>query len=449
MTALWRALQDLARLLDRHYLAAKAGDLLHRSLRRRVSQVMLAFSAGLLGARAQDGESAGLAAVVACACGLLALSLQIWATQALGKRLSYAHAHGGFLLKDRKKSELLDDLPRLWRRVYALDVALAFPDRKARKKMRKYVRHLERKARGNAPETRRFDLGYLLAHERASLALLSPGAFRAAAEYELKTTHPQQAQDARLGFSLALLEDALDATALEKAARAASNASWPTTPWPQPGPLCMKLFRYTGAACTSCRTPSGRYLQAFWRRNVALALEARAGRLLQDLHRRYRTGRIDAQDLLWQDSEALFHLSLAVASDGQPPIAQAIRDGMTDEARRVYSKDSRTVKRLVRRMHGFDLVQASLLLAARDPAYAEALGSGQNPDSPRQGPPDPYLDLALAGAGRADARRLRQACARGKRETDRERLQALRLRRELAAWETGLRPGARLGAIAP
>ena len=77
MTALWRALQDLARLLDRHYLAAKAGDLLHRSLQRRVSQVMLAFSAGLLGARAQEGESAGLAAVVACACGLLALSLQL------------------------------------------------------------------------------------------------------------------------------------------------------------------------------------------------------------------------------------------------------------------------------------------------------------------------------------------------------------------------------------
>ena len=353
----------------------------------------------------------------------------------MGKRLSYARAHGGFLLKDRKKSELLDDLPRLWRRVYALDVALAFPDRKARKKMRKYVRHLERKARGSAPETRRFDLGYLLAHERASLALLSPRAFRAAAEYELKTTHPQQAQDARLGFSLALLEDALDATALGEGSESSLERQLAHDALASARTALHEAFPMHRRCLHVLSDALRRYPQAFWRRNVALALEARAGRLLQDLHRRYRTGRIDAQDLLWQDGEALFHLSLAVACDGQPPIAQAIRDGMTDEARRVYSGNPRTVKRLVRRMHGFDLVQASLLLAARDPAYAEALGSGQDPDSPRQGPPDPYLDLALAGAGKADARRLRQACARGKRETNRERLQALRLRRELAAWE--------------
>ncbi len=414
LRTLANAAGDLTRFLDRHYLAAKAADFLHRSLRRRMSQAVLAAAAGFLGARLSAVGGAGPTAALAFVCGLSAWTLQLWATRVLSARLAYARSHGAFLLKDRKKTALLNDLPRLWRRVYAPEIPLVFPDPETHHQLRLDLRKLEKDAVGRTPESRRFDFGLSLSHDRSSCALLTARAFRAAVEYELRTSHPQNAQDARLGFSLALLEDALDETALghsedstfERQAAHAFLAAAKDHLSAQHAFLERCFFIVESAV--------RRQFQTFWRRNVALALEARIGALLRCLHERYETTRIDVQDLLWRDEESLLALTLAVAEDlgGLPPdtlpLADTLRLQAEAEARRVFSPNPETVRRIVRRMRGYDLVQAVLMLAATDPAYALAYGSGTAPDSPRRGVCDPAIDLNNAGATNRDRRRLKR-----------------------------------------
>jgi hypothetical protein len=398
---------DLARFLDRHYLTAKAADFLHRSLRRRMSQAVLAAAAAFAGARLSAIGGAGPTAVLAFVCGLFAWILQLWATRVLSARLAYARSHGAFLLKDRKKTALLNDLSRLWRRVYAPEVPVVFPDPDARRRLRLELRELERRATGSTPESKRFDFGLRLSHDRSGCALLTARAFRAAVEYELRTSHPQNVQDARLGFSLALLEDALGHTEESTFERQAAHAFLADAKTHLESRHSL-LTRWLLGAETACR----RQLQTFWRRNVALALEARTGALLRRLHDRYQTTRIDVQDLLWRDEESLLALTLATAEDPghlppeTHPFADTLRCEAEVEARRVFSTNPDTVRRIVCRMHGYDLVQAALFLAATDPDYALAYGSGILPDSPRRGPCDPALDLEDAGGVTRDHYRL-------------------------------------------
>ena len=406
------ALRDVARFLDRHYLTAKAADFLHRSLRRRMSQAVLAAAAGFLGARLSAVGGAGPTAALALVLGLSAWGLQMWATRVLSARLAYARSHGAVLLKDRKKAALMDDLPRLWRRVFAPEIPIVFPDAAVRQTLRKRLLNLERGAIGRTPETRRFDFGHALSHERSSCALLSARAFRAAVEYELQTTHPQNTQDARLGFSITLLEDALDAAALGHSEDSTFERQAAHAFLAQARDHFAARHGFVERCLLIIETTVRRQFQTFWRRNVALALEARTGALLRRLHRRYQTTRIDVQDLLWRDEESLFALTLAIADDlGESPpddlpLAGTLRLEAEAEATHVFSPDPETVRRTVRRMRGYDLVQAVLMLAGTDPDYALACGSGIHPDSPRQEPCDPALDLADAGATGRDRHRL-------------------------------------------
>ena len=82
LRAIRLALRDVARFLDRHYLTAKAADFLHRSLRRRMSQAVLAATAGFLGPRFSAIGGAGRLGLSpsssdfppgGCRCGQLAL----------------------------------------------------------------------------------------------------------------------------------------------------------------------------------------------------------------------------------------------------------------------------------------------------------------------------------------------------------------------------------------
>ena len=405
------ATRDLGRFLDRHYLTAKAADFLHRSLRRRMSQAALAAVAGFAGARLSTQHGAGATAALAFTFGLCAWVLQIWATRILSNRLAYARSHGAFLLKDRKKNAFVHNLPRLWRRVYAAEIPIAFPDPAPRLELRQQLVSIERGARGNHPESRRFDFGRSLSHRRAGYALLSARAFSAAAQYELQTSHPQTTQDARLGFSLALLEDALDTTALGHNEESSFERQAAHAFLAQAREHLNAQLHLPRRLCLLVESTLRRQLQTFWRRNVALALEARAGAILHDLHQRYQTTRIDVQDLLWGDDEALLALSLAIAQDNgphHPPVAQTLRQSAVQAARHVFSDNPATVHRIISRMHGYDLVQATLILAANDPDYALAYGSGIRPDSPRQGPCDPLEDLTAAQAPSRDYARLDQ-----------------------------------------
>ena len=406
------ALRDVARFLDRHYLTAKSADFLHRSLRRRMSQAVLAAAAGFLGARYSAIGGAGPTAALAFVFGLSAWGLQMWATRVLSARLAYARSHGAVLLKDRKKTALMDDLPRLWRRVYAPEIPIVFPDPSVRQALRKRLLNLEQGAVGRTAETRRFDFGHALSHDRSSCALLTARAFRAAVEYELQTAHPQNTQDARLGFSISLLEDALDAAAIGHSENSTFERQAAHAFLAQAKEQLADRHGFFERCLLAVETTIRRQFQTFWRRNVALALEARTGALLRRLHQRYRTTRIDVQDLLWRDEESLFALTLAIADDlgessaADLPLADTLCLEAEAEARHVFSPDPETVRRIVRRMRGYDLVQATLMLAATDPDYALAYGSGTLPDSPRQGPCDPALDLADAGATGRDQRYL-------------------------------------------
>ena len=214
----------------------------------------------------------------------------------------------------------------------------------------------------------------------------------------------------RLGFSIALLEDALGAAALGHSEDSTFERQAAHAFLAQAKDHLAARYAFVERCLFIVETTVRRQFQTFWRRNVALALEARTGALLRRLHERYQTTRIDVQDLLWRDEESLFALTLAIADDlGESPpddlpLADALRLDAQAEARRVFSPDPKTVRRVVRRMRGYDLVQATLMLAAIDPDYALAYGSGTLPDSPRQGPCDPALDLADSGATDRDRR---------------------------------------------
>ena len=394
---------DLTRFLDRHYLTAKAADFLHRSLRRRMSQALLAAAAAFAGTKLYPLQQAAPTAAIAFAFGLFAWVLQMWATRILSGRLAYARSHGIFLLKDRKKTALLTDLPRLWRRVYAPDLPILFPDSEERQRLRNTIRDLERSARGSCPESRRFDFGLQLSHHRSGISLLSARAFHAAVQYELLTSHPQNTQDARLGFSLTLLENALDATVFGSEGDSSFERHTAQISMAQAHTLLLAQHALPRRLIRIATGSLRRHFQAFWRRNIALALEARAGALLHRLHRRYDTTRIDVQDLLWQDPEALLALTLATdTAGGAEPLTRILRNETAQAAKQVFSNDRSAVRRIVSRMHGYDLVQATLLLAAADPNCALACGNGINATSSRHEARDPRLDLDLADAHRTD-----------------------------------------------
>ena len=459
------ALRDLLRFLDRHYLAAKTADFLHRSLRRRMSQVALAVAAGILGANLTQTTVTGPGAALAAVIGLFAWCLQVWATKALEAKLAYARSHGVFLLKDRRKTELLKDLPRIWRRVYAPEIPQRFPDPNQRRQLRKTLKKMERNSLGQTWESRRFDFGLTLSHARSGLSLLSARAFRAAVEYELMTSHPQSTQDARLGFSLALLEDALDGAVtggdLESLPQRLSAHPFTTRAERALRTHDRGLLFYLQPLMDTLH----RHVQAFWRRNAWLALEARTGALLKRLHDRYDNLHVDAQDLLWQDDEALLSLALSMPKDteDETSIADVIRRETAREARRVFSREKVSALRIVTRMYGHDLVRATLLLAASDPEYALACGSGVPAGSPRTGACDPLEDLKDAGAPASAERRLRRIHQHARKahrkpspcpddakpnefrtgsvalhegnDNTAEQLRFLRLKRELASWE--------------
>ena len=230
----------------------------------------------------------------------------------------------------------------------------------------------------------------------------------------------------------------------------------------------MPSERTTAGCCSTCSrlwTPCTGHVQAFWRRNAWLALEARTGALLKRLHDRYDNLHVDAQDLLWQDDEALLSLALSMPKDteDETSITDVIRRETAREARQVFSREKVSAQRIVTRMYGHDLVRATLLLAASDPEYALACGSGVPAGSPRTGACDPLEDLKDAGAPASAERRLRRihqhaskahrkpspcpddakpnefrtgsAALHDGNDNTTEQLRFLRLKRELASWE--------------
>ena len=317
--------QDVTRFADRHYVIAKGSELFYKSVKRRIGQFMFFGTTFFIGGKAIFGQEVHLSQVgaLAAVAGLVAYGFQWWANKVLQRNVEYAQSHGANLLKDRKKSRFIKQLGVLWEAVYAPEAAALFSAahrRRAAAEIACIKKGIRAKHRQQGPlgqdacaieEVVRFELGHVLSSSEERYALLDKEGFCAAVEYELRTFHPQNVQVKRLGFSIAQLEDLLDGATLTRS---------DTKILEQRAHFIIQEI----AVCAASQLPRRRhvaqqirhawshYCQTFWQHNIALSVEASVGSLLYKLHTKYKTGLIDAQDVIWQEKEALGYIEAAV-----------------------------------------------------------------------------------------------------------------------------------------
>ena len=373
-TQVAQVVQDVARFVDRHYVLARGGEFLYKSVKRRMGQFVFLATTFFIGGKAVAGQEVHLSHVGALVtlAGLAAYGFQWWANKVLHRNIDYAQSHGANLLEDRKKAHFIKKLGALWEAVYAPEAAVLFSEARrcaAAAKIARIQRAISEKHRqemlpgcgaGDSGEVVRFELGRVLSNSAEQYALLDKAGFCAAVEYELRTFHPQNVQAKRLGFSISQLEDLLDGATLTrndtKILEQRAHAEL------QEIAACIdsRLPRWRYAA-QQIQGAWLRYCQTFWQYNIALSVEASVGSLLSKLHDKYETGHIDAQDIIWQDEEALSCLA--------PEIVREIRFETRKMIRRIFSRHTEHARRLVVRMYGYNVRHGVHLLMSYDGQY--------------------------------------------------------------------------------
>lgn len=367
--------QDVTRFVDKHYVLAKGGEYLYRSVKRRMGQFIFLATTFFVGGKAVAGQEVHLSHVGALAtlAGLAAYGFQWWANKVLHKNIDYAQSHGANLLEDRKKAHFIKQLGALWEAVYAPEAAVLFSQAQRRDAAAEIARIkkaidekqqqeiLPGRSAGDIEEVVRFDLGRVLSNSAEKYALLDKAGFCAAVEYELRTFHPQNVQAKRLGFSISQLEDLLDgATLTRNDTKILEQRSHSAI---QEIAACiasqLPCWRY---AAQQIHQAWLRYCQTFWQYNIALSVEASVGSLLCKLHDKYKTELIDAQDIVWQDQEALSYLPPAIVED--------IRFETRKIIRKIFSHHKEHARRLVIRMYGYNIRHGIHLLMSYDDYYA-------------------------------------------------------------------------------
>ena len=374
--------QDVTRFIDKHYVIAKGGEFLYKSVKRRIGQFVFFATTFLVGGKAIAGQEVHLSHVGALAAiaGLVAYGFQWWANKMLQRNVEYAQSHGANLLKDRKKAHFIKQLSALWEAVYAPEVAVLFSQAHWRRatiemaRIKKAIReqHRQQNPRGqdayDVEEIVRFNLGYVLSNSEERYALLDKEGFCAAVEYELRTFHPQNVQLKRLGFSIAQLEDLLDGATLTrndtKILEQRAHFSIQETAACVASQLPLRHY-----VTQQVRHAWSRYCQTFWQHNVALSVEASVGNLLHKLHNKYNTGLIDAQDIIWQEAEALGYIEQQLL-DKAPAIVDEIKCGTKQIIRKIFSHHKENARRLVIRMYGHNIRHGIHLLMSYDDQYA-------------------------------------------------------------------------------
>ena len=365
--------------MDKHYIIARAGEVLYKSVKRRVSQFMVFAVTFFVGGKAFVGQEIHLSHVgaLAASVGLVAYGFQWWANKVLHKHLDYAQSHGANLLKDRKKAYFIDHLDYLWEAVYAPEAATSFSEARrrqagaeiARIKSAIYEKHRQEK------EIARFAFGRCMSHHEAGYPLLDEEAFGAAVEYELRTFHAQNVQVKRLGFSISQLEDLLDGATLTRGDTKIFEHRTDFSMQEIAARVARQRSRWHNFA-HQMHQGWARYCQRFWQYNITLAVEANVGSLLSRLHEKYQIGIIDAQHLIWQEEESLAYLQqqLVCIAHQSPSQAQAIIGEIRDETkqiiRKIFSPHRCHARRLVTRMYGYNIFYIINLLMAYDNRYA-------------------------------------------------------------------------------
>ena len=374
--------QDVTRFIDKHYVIAKGSELFYKSVKRRIGQFIFFGTTFFIGGKALIGQEIHLSQVgaLAAAAGLVAYGFQWWANKVLQRNIEYAQSHGANLLKDRKKSHFIKQLGALWEAVYAPEANVLFSQaqqRRAAVEIARIKKAIREKHRQQSPPGRstcdveevvRFDLGCVLSNTEERYALLDKEGFCAAVEYELRTFHPQNVQLKRLGFSIAQLEDLLDGATLTRndtkllEQRAHFSIQEITACAASQLPLRRRVTQ-------QIRHAWSRYCQTFWQHNIALSVEASVGSLLYKLHTKYNTGLIDAQDIIWQEEEALGYIEQQLL-DRSPAIVDEIRCETKRIIRKIFSHHEENVRRLVIRMYGYNIRHGIHLLMSYDDQYA-------------------------------------------------------------------------------
>lgn len=374
--------QDVTRFIDKHYVIAKGGELFYRSVRRRIGQFIFFATTFFIGGKAIAGQAVHLSQVgaLAAVAGLVAYGFQWWANKVLQRNIEYAQSHGANLLKDRKKSHFIKQLDALWEAVYAPEAVVLFSAAQRQRaaveiaRIKQAIREKHRQqsqpgeGAGDIEEVVRFDLGHVLSNSEERYALLDREGFCAAVEYELRTFHPQNVQRKRLGFSIAQLEDLLDGATLTRNDTKLSEQRTHFAIQEIAADVASQL-PFRRYAAQQIGQAWSRYCQAFWQHNVALSVEASVGSLLYRLHAKYQTGLIDAQDVIWQEQEALDSIERQL-QDTAPAIADEIRCGARRIIRKIFSQHRENARRLVARMYGYNIRHGVHLLMSYDDHYA-------------------------------------------------------------------------------
>lgn len=380
MTQTAHFFQDVARFIDKHYVIAKGGEFLYKSVKRRMGQFIFFATTFFVGGKAVAGQEVHLSHVGALVsiAGLVAYGFQWWANKVLHKHINYAQSHGANLLEDRKKAHFIKQLGGIWEAVYAPEASTLFSEAQRRKAAAE-ITHIKRAIYDKhrlvpgrdacaIEDVVRFELGYVLSNSDEKYALLDKEGFRAAVEYELRTFHPQSVQVKRLGFSIAQLEDLLDGATLTRndtkmlEQRAHFSIQEMTACAASQLPFRHRAVQHIHQAWS-------RYCQTFWQYNIALSVEASVGSLLSRLHDKYETGLIDAQDIIWQEKEALDYLQHQLGGKA-PLVIDEIKAETRKIIRKIFSRHEERARRLIVRMYGYNVRHAIHLLIACDCQYA-------------------------------------------------------------------------------
>lgn len=268
------------------------------------------------------------------------------------EKVLMADANAMNLLEDRKQAQMSWHLDVLWERVFRYEAAIG--------------------ALGDASSTLTAGVGSLPADlcDRATGGPLTREVFLARAGYSLRQCLPQRVERTLTGCDLSLLEDWYDGAFFTQndcklKEQYAAHA------------VLRGIRRRVGLSpSTRIREALSCYPDPLWHSLTMKKIATLVGGLINRMNRRYvrphHGNYFDAQDFLWNDSQADALLLEDFGSSG-PEVLAALQTARQGLMRQVFSDQRKAAHRQVWRMFGKDYLRALELRLAYDVEFAAGL----------------------------------------------------------------------------